>query len=290
MSTKVEFLLGLDGGGTKTLARLIRLKDQQQWQTTQGAASLTNDFNLALSSVSAACQALFVLGDCKAAQVAAVFGLAGCGDSRLVERFEQKLSLAFAQLKVVSDAKTSLYGANQGRPIAVVALGTGSVGMRLTKDGTLTHIGGWGFCIGDEGGGAKLGYLAVQKLLLELDLHGRAKSRLGQHLAKQVGNTREAALQWLVKAKPGDYGILAPQVFAHNGHCEVAKEVLDTHCAMVEQLIEKTRGDSGLPLVLLGGLAGPTKALLGRPSADLIIQEKGDALDGACLLAKQYSC
>lgn len=289
MNTQVKFILGLDGGGTKTLARLISLKDHQQWQTTQGATSLTNDFNVALNSVTAACQELFALGGCQAQQVAAVFGVAGSGDSRLVSRFVQQLSLSFAHVDVVSDGKTSLYGANQGRPVAVVALGTGSVGMRMEKDGRLQQIGGWGFCIGDEGGGAKLGALAVQKLLLELDLHGGAQSQLGLELAKRVGQCRESALQWLAQARPGDFAQLAPQVFTLRGKCKVAMEVLETHGAMVEQLIHKTRGDSGLPIVILGGLAQPSKALLGRHTRALIIPAKGDALDGACLLARQHA-
>lgn len=288
MKTTIEYILGLDGGGTKTLARLIRLKDNRQWQSIQGATSLTNDYNVALKSVTQACEQLLALAGCQAQQVSAVFGVAGAGDSQVVDRFKMQLSIPFALLHIVSDAKISLYGANQGRPVAVVALGTGSVGMRMLADGSQCHIGGWGFCIGDEGGGAKLGYMAVQKLLLELDWYGCGKSRLGQLLAGQVGASRESALQWLARAKPGDYAALAPEVFALKDACDVAREVLQEHVFKVEQLIDRTRADSALPLVLLGGLAGETKNLLNTNTKNMIIPAKGDALDGACLLARQY--
>jgi glucosamine kinase len=285
VKTTIEFILGLDGGGTKTLARLIRLKDNRQWQSTQGATSLTNDYNLALKSVTDACEDLFALAGCQAQQVSAVFGVAGAGDGQVVGRFESDLGISFARLDIVSDAKISLYGANKGRPVAVVALGTGSVGMSMLADGSQRHIGGWGFCIGDEGGGAKLGYGAVQKLLFELDWYGCGKSRLGQLLAARVGACRGSALQWLAQAKPGDYAALAPEVFTLKDTCEVAREVLQAHVHQVEQLIDRTRADSALPLVLLGGLAGATKSLLSTQTKNMIIPAKGDALDGACLLA-----
>ncbi|MFT6950176.1 MAG: glucosamine kinase [Paraglaciecola sp.] len=288
MKKNTKFIMGLDGGGTKTLARLIRLKDNRQWQSIQGATSLTNDYHLALKSVTDACEDLFALAECQPDQVSAVFGVAGAGDSQVVGRFESDLGIPFAHLDIVSDAKISLYGANQGRPVAVVALGTGSVGMSMLADGSQRHIGGWGFCIGDEGGGAKLGYGAVQKLLLELDWYGCGESPLGQRLASRVGACRESALQWLAQAKPGDYGALAPDVFSLKDTCEVAREVLQDHAYNVEQLIDRTRADSALPLVLLGGLAGATKSLLSTPTKNIIITAKGDALDGACLLAGQY--
>jgi glucosamine kinase len=284
----IGFVLGLDGGGTKTLARLIRLKDNKQWQSTQGATSLTNDYHLALKSVADACEDLFAKAGCQAKQVSAVFGVAGAENSQVVSLFETDLSIPFGHLEIVSDAKISLYGANQGRPVAVVALGTGSVGMRMLADGSQRHIGGWGFCIGDEGGGAKLGYGAVQKLLLELDWYGCGKSRLGQLLAGRVGATRGSASQWLAQAKPFDYAALAPEVFTLIDTCEVARAVLRAHAYHVEQLIDRTCADSALPLVLLGGLAGATKSLLRTHTKNMIISAKGDALDGACLLARQY--
>ena len=289
MKTPIEYILGLDGGGTKTLARLVAVKDNRHWQSVQGAASLTNDYRLAHKSVTDACAELLSMAGCEAPQVSAVFGVAGAGDSQVVKRFKADLCMPFAQLDIVSDAKIALYGANQGQPVAVVALGTGSVGMRMSEDGHQHIIGGWGFSIGDEGGGAKLGYLAVQKLLLELDWYGASKSRLGQLLACRVGACRETALQWLAQAKPGHYAPLAPEVFSLNGKCEVANDVLKTHMRMVEQLISRTRGDSALPLVLLGGLAGASQPLLSAQTKNTLIPAKGDALDGACLLAWQ-SC
>ncbi|MDC2890653.1 hypothetical protein [Psychrosphaera algicola] len=58
----------------------------------------------------------------------------------------------------------------------MVALGTGSVGARLDKNGKEHYVGGWGFPIGDEASGAKLGFNAVQKLLADINWHNQAVS------------------------------------------------------------------------------------------------------------------
>ncbi|WP_339767940.1 BadF/BadG/BcrA/BcrD ATPase family protein [uncultured Paraglaciecola sp.] len=287
MNNTVEYILGLDGGGTKTVARLVNLSSSMQWQVSVGPSSLSNDYSLALASITNACEQLLDQAGCKTQHVSAVFGLAGAGDRQLVAKLEQDLPFDFAYLEVVSDAKTSLYGANAGQPVAVVALGTGSVGMRMDLDGTEKMIGGWGFCIGDEGGGAKLGYLAVQKLLLEMDINGVAKSTLSLYVASQIGYSRQSILQWLAMAKPADYAKLAPHIFTLKDDCIVALEVLTAHANMIEKLIKRTCGASNLPLVLMGGLAEPSNELLSTTYRNLIMPTKGNSLDGACLLAKQ---
>ena len=53
MINKSEFILGVDGGGTKTIARLENLHTGEQWLATGGSASLTNDFDLALQHCNA---------------------------------------------------------------------------------------------------------------------------------------------------------------------------------------------------------------------------------------------
>ncbi|GAC33011.1 BadF/BadG/BcrA/BcrD ATPase family protein [Paraglaciecola polaris] len=287
MNNTSEFILGLDGGGTKTLARLINLTTEMQWQVSAGASSLSNDYSQALASVTDACRQLFAQASCQPEQVSTVFGLAGAGDKQLIAKLERDLPFDFADLQIVSDAKTSLYGANAGQPVAVVALGTGSVGMRMDHNGAEKMIGGWGFCIGDEGGGAKLGYLAVQKLLLEMDTNGVAKSVLSLYVASQIGYSRQSILQWLAMAKPADYAKLAPHIFTLRDSCVLALEVLTAHANMIEKLIKRTCGSSELPLVLMGGLAEPSHVLLSTTYRNLIMPSKGNSLDGACLLAKQ---
>jgi glucosamine kinase len=292
---KVNYILGVDGGGTKTLARLINLTTQEQWQAAAGPSSLTNDFTGALYVLNTLIDDLIKQSACPLLEVVAVFGLAGAGNGDAVAKLQHTFSNRFNSLDIFCDATTSAYGANNGFEVAVVALGTGSVGMRLqlNEQGVLIKhlVGGWGFLIGDEGGGAKLGYHSVQALVDEFEQFGYAQSPLGRavaefiHLKASCVLTRQDIAAWLAKSKPVDFAQLSPLVTQHQGNCSVAKKLMTNHVAHVEYLIRDTRANTTLPVVLLGGLAQPTQSLLSASTQRLLISAKGDALDGACLLA-----
>ncbi len=286
-----HFILGIDGGGSKTLARLVNINTQQVWQAEGGPSSLTNDFSGAVKVIAQLCQQLFQLAQCQPEQVSAVFGLAGAGSSQKVMNLKTQLALNFSQLTICSDARASAYGANLGNAVAVVALGTGSVGMRLMENGEAFFVGGWGFQVGDQGGGAKLGVAMVKAAIDEFEhTQFSVKARLTQltdQVAQVIGYNRTDILAWLANANPIDFAKLAPLAFQLSAHCQLAQKLIAQHVSAVESLITLTLADTSLPLVLLGGLAEPTRAYLTIKTQEALVKAKGDALDGACLLAKQ---
>lgn len=291
-----DYVLGVDGGGSKTVARLINLTTQEQWQSKAGPSSLTNDFSGAVTVLNNLIDEVFKQAACQKMNVDAVFGLAGSENSDAVLKLQQLLSHRFSFLEICSDAKTSAYGANNGKEVVAVALGTGSVGMRIQLDeqSKLTQhiVGGWGFLIGDEGGGAKLGYHSVQALISEFDSLGYAQSQLAQRVAAFIHDTDTSVItrpkisNWVVAAKPVDYAQLSPLVAQLRNVCPVADKIIANHIASVESLISDTRANNKLPVVLLGGLASFTQSMLSDSTKKMIISAKGDALDGACLLAE----
>src|SRR5207237_4328416 len=97
----------------------------------------------------------------------------------------------FALLEAETDSFAMLVGAHQGRPGAIVAAGTGSVGEVLRGDGTRCTVGGWGFPVGDEGSGAWLGLQAVRHAQAALDGRAAAGS-LAQSVWKKCGAHRDA--------------------------------------------------------------------------------------------------
>jgi len=291
----VDYILGVDGGGSKTLARLVKVTTQEQWQAMSGPSSLTNDFSGAVKVLNTLIDNLIAQSGCQLQEVFAVFGLAGAGNSDAVAKLQQTFIHRFSFLEIYCDAYTSAYGANNGSEVAVVALGTGSVGMRLqlNEAGELTQhlVGGWGFLIGDEGGGAKLGYHGIQALITEFERFGYARSQLTQAIAAFINIngstdiTRQDIAAWLARAKPLDFSELSPLVTQYQSSCPVVKKIIANHIASVEALIAATLADSTLPVVLLGGLAPFTEKLLSASTRSLLNNAKGDALDGACLLA-----
>lgn len=283
----VQFIIGIDGGGTKTIGRIENLNTGETHEQLGGSSSLTNDFEGACVTLMQIIESLMAKAKCQAKQVVVTMGLAGAGNQSQVARLKRRLAMPFAALDIFNDARTSLYGANQGKPVAMVALGTGSVGASLDEDNNENYVGGWGFPIGDEGGGAKLGYLAIQKLLLELDTYDSPKSPLSCYLNKHLGPSRDELLNWLRVASPAGYASLAKAIFELANDCDVAKDVILTHCKDVEALIELTRKQQSVPVVLMGSLAGPSLQYMDKSVADSCILQVGSSLEGACFLAKQ---
>lgn len=278
------YLLAIDGGGSKTLARLKHVATGQQWQAAAGPAQLTNNLELALSNVQQLSLLLCQQAGISPQQVVACIGLAGAGNPQLHKVFCQQLQLDFAAWQLTTDARTSLYGANNGQPVVMVALGTGSVAMRLLADGTEQQTGGWGFNIGDEGGGAWLGKLAVRQLLWQLDGDLGLTSPLTQALATQCGGSADTVLPWLKHATATDFAALAPLVFAHN-QCPLAQRILQQQAAAITELIHCCRGQRQLAVVLLGGLAASSQSLLSTDLQNMLQPAAGSALDGGIILA-----
>lgn len=287
MKAKADFILGVDGGATKTIACLIHLESNQVWQELLGPSSLTNDYQGAVDTLEAICESLCSKAECSLDNVVAVFGLAGAGNKKLADKLYQRFEKRIQKLEVCTDAKTSVYGANNGLPVAVVALGTGSVGMRLDPLGKNTLTGGWGFLLGDEGGGAKLGLHAIQATMAEVQDLGQAQSPLAIAIVGKIGVNRTDILNWTVQAKPVDFAQHAPLVFEYYESCQMAQDITKEHLKNVEALIKNTREKTNLPVVLLGSLGVPTYELLNESIRKIIIKASGNALDGACFLARK---
>ena len=285
----LDYILAIDGGGTKTVAKLIYLHSGQEYIAHANEASLSNDFNRAISSLQQVINSVCEQSNAQHDQILAVMGLAGGSSKLLTQRVTAALQLdcdiKFAQLMIVSDAITSLYGANLGQPVAMLALGTGAVGARLTAQGDTKLIGGWGFAVDDFGGGARLGLSAVQGLLNDIDRFNEPKTLLTKQLSEQIGSDREHISNWLFKAKAVDYARFSPLIFSLKNQCYFADEVLDEHARQVELLIEKCRGQSQLPVIIIGGLADVTIALLNENTQLNLSPRQGDSLAGAVILA-----
>jgi N-acetylglucosamine kinase-like BadF-type ATPase len=102
-------------------------------------------------------------------------------------------------LAIVTDVQLVLPAAGLTEGVAVIC-GTGSVAVGR-HDGRTVQIGGWGFLLGDEGGGYWVVREALRALLDRRD-HGRPTGELGDQLLKATGATDLAALHRLVYQQP----------------------------------------------------------------------------------------
>src|SRR5690606_17552468 len=130
--------------------------------------------------------------------------------------YAQRLAgmLPFARSRVVTDALIALEGAvGDGGDGAIAILGTGTAYL-LRRDGVERAIGGWGFQVGDQGAGSRIGREVLEEALLAHD-GVRPASPLTDAILASFGNDPNAIVEFTLDARPGDFGKFAPTVLDH---------------------------------------------------------------------------
>lgn len=300
MLNKKTYILAIDAGGTKTLGLLKSLRTQETWYFRDGSASLSHDLSSACDRIEKVAKMLLEKASCKAEQVVLVCGAAGAGNSRNRKVLEDQLNPIFSDVIISNDGRTSLYGAGLGKPIIVLAVGTGSVAMRLDKNNVETQFGGWGFVAGDLGSGAYMGKQLVSLALVQLDkrqlkcdilMNETAFRMSGKKLFKDK-DAVQAIAEWIQSATPTDYASFAPLIFEYADRSLFAQKILKDAALWIEDLAEtagyKSERFADLPIVIIGGLAQAIKPYLSIKFANSLVAAKGNALDGALFIGKQY--
>ena len=176
------YVLGVDGGGTKTQAVIL---DDQGRVAGEGLSGPSNPLRVGVSSAATAVResfdrALASAGLRRADVAAAQAGLAGVRRADLRERMrEALLSLGVATIEVSTDAEIALYGATGGEPGVVVIAGTGSICCGVNARGRRACAGGWGPLAGDEGSGSWIARRGLQAVARAADGRGAQTSLVG---------------------------------------------------------------------------------------------------------------
>lgn len=284
----VSFVLGIDGGGTGCRAALADETGAVLGHGASGPANIMTDFAGAfdniLEAARLAAEAAGLSSDAFGG-IDAVLGLAGSnvGDTKamLLQR------LPFRRSLVESDGLIALEGALGTNDGAIAIVGTGSI-FTARRAGRLRTIGGWGFLLGDWGGGARIGKRLLEEALLAHD-DIRAGSGVTDAVLAHFGGDPRAFSQWAATAKPRDYGTFAPLVFTHAADGDAtAKRILGEAAADLDEAIRALKLIEGERLCLLGGLAPLMAPLLGQEAQKFLHPPLGDALSGALALGFRH--
>lgn len=282
----MEFVLGIDGGGTGCRAALATFSGEIVGRGKSGAANIRTDLTGARENiVDAASQAFREAGHDPAliSRTGAVLGLAGSNVGTYAQQLET--ILPFAESRVVTDALIALEGAIGGDGDGAIAiLGTGTAYL-VRRKGETRAIGGWGFQVGDQGGGGRIGRDLLEETLLAHD-GIRPASPLTETILATFRNEPQDVVEFTINAKPGDYGGFAPKVFEYAAKGDpVAEAILARAVAAVEASLAALDLDEGMPLCLLGGLAPLHAERLSPCFRAMLRDPRTDALGGAVAMA-----
>jgi N-acetylglucosamine kinase-like BadF-type ATPase len=162
----MHYIIGIDGGGTKTHCIVANTQGEILYECT-GAAS--NLFVQGMEIVSETILSLiekcknqlnFSYSDVKII----LLGTSGAGrknDALKLEKtfveYSSHHSIKLNYFKVESDAAIALEGAFSGKPGSILIAGTGSILFCKDNEGRTHRVGGFGKLLGDEGGGYAIG-------------------------------------------------------------------------------------------------------------------------------------
>ncbi|HTZ63223.1 MAG TPA: BadF/BadG/BcrA/BcrD ATPase family protein [Solirubrobacteraceae bacterium] len=168
-----RYVLGVDGGATKTLAAVLDLERRtlhlgHGGPSNQDAVGPRRAVNALLE---AADQALSRVGIAQQDLAAAVLAVAGT-DTDAIDRHLREMR--DGDWIVVNDVISAWATATGARPGVGVISGTGSNVFGVGPDGRCWRAGGWGHLLGDEGSGYWLGARSLKAALHDRDASGPA--------------------------------------------------------------------------------------------------------------------
>ncbi len=193
---------------------------------------------------------------------------------------------------MVHDARLVLAAAAVDEGIALVA-GTGSVAYGHTRDGREAKRGGWGWMIGDEGGGVWITREATRKVLGRADA-GAPLGTLGDALlfACHARDPRQLTAALHSRHEPMEWAGVASSVFDTADSDPGAEEIIRRAAMELGTLVREVRQSLAVdgPVVLAGGL------LLNQPRLEAAVREElaspcvrleRPPVEGALLLAEE---
>ncbi|GAA0368330.1 N-acetylglucosamine kinase [Bacillus horti] len=175
------YIIGIDGGGTKTTGAVANIEGSILASVTVGP---TNPNSMEQSYIKAQFEKLFVhLAD----QIPNLFqhtlacfaGVAGAdrpSNKQLLTETLTELLPSQTKIGIDNDAVNALFSGSLGEPGVVNIAGTGSICFGINDEGKRQRVGGWGYLLGDPGSGYAIGRAACIAFYHAVD--GRGKETL----------------------------------------------------------------------------------------------------------------
>jgi len=166
-------VLGIDAGGTKTVALLADAAGRVVGEGRAGAANLQTEGELEVEKIlhTVIDRATEGLPEPPAAVCLGIAGVDREDDARVIRDIMRRLGFRNKTL-IVNDALIALVAGAGASPGVVLISGTGSIAYGVSQSGVAARTGGWGPTLGDEGSGYWIGRLALVAVMRDVDGRG----------------------------------------------------------------------------------------------------------------------
>jgi N-acetylglucosamine kinase-like BadF-type ATPase len=259
-----ELYLGIDGGGTHTVALLANRDGSILGRGTAGPSNLQAvGKERALQALDEAVSAAFTAaGSTRGPVASACLGLAGADrsdDHGIIREWADRVRLS-EKIEITNDAAILLAaGTPQGFGLALIA-GTGSIAFGRSADGRRARGGGWGYLLGDEGSAYALVMAGLRAVAQAADGR-RPATRLTERFLSKLGLTHPQELIAAVYRSGrdrADFAALAPLILEAVEEDNIATVIVEREAGELaragEAVVRQLGWEGPIPLALAGGL------------------------------------
>lgn len=290
------YVLGIDGGGTKTTGVIVNYAGKIIKEVTVGGTNLNSkDRSDVIFELVSLINKLKTNNNDLFLQITSLFaGMSGAGNKQNqadLQNIIMSLLPPSVKVAVDNDAITALYSGTLGEPGIVQIAGTGAITYGINQEGDHGRVGGWGHYFSDFGSGYSIGRDGLRASFMAHDNMGKSTeiiARLLRHF--QVSDLPDLVNEVYQHDNPKEIIASLSRIVmdAADQGDQVALTIIDENASYLGQAIStlgkklfpiKSHFES-LPVVLAGGLFNRfdlfeqpiTKTLLhNRINANLII-------------------
>ena len=175
----MSYVLGIDGGGSKTVCVLMNEKREFLGRGEAGSANYQSvGIEAAKFSIESAINQAIIKQD--SIKIDAIcLGLAGVGRAKDIEIIKKIIKdipateyIKSENIIISHDGLIALVGGISNDVGIVVAAGTGSIVFGRNHRGETKRVGGWGYILGDEGGAYQIAVAGMRAALKAYDGRG----------------------------------------------------------------------------------------------------------------------
>ena len=211
------YIIGIDGGGTKTVGILTTDTGEHLAQVQSGPANYhvvgeTKTRTVLKSVVEELCEKA---GISSRRSVRFCLGMAGLGraaDRKVIGRICDELGISENRI-LTHDAHIALVGSTGKQEGVIVISGTGAIVYGINADGKEARASGWGYLLGDEGSGYDIAIKGLRAVARAADGRDRPTELTNQILSKLGLSEPSELIRWVHAASRDAIAQLAEIVF-----------------------------------------------------------------------------
>ena len=256
------YIIGIDGGGTRTVGILTTAIGEHLTQVESGPSNYHVVGEVGTQAVleNVIDELLEKAGIPSTAPIRFCLGMAGLGraeDKKIVGRICDKLGISGNRI-LTHDAHIALVGGTEKQHGVIVISGTGAIVYGINPDGKDARASGWGYLLGDEGSGYDLAIKGLRAVVRAADGRGGSTELTNRILNALELNAPDELIRWVHAASRDTIAQLAKVVFdAARTADTVAEQIVDDAtdelvCA-ASRVIKQLAFDGRFDIVLSGG-------------------------------------